>query len=179
MPSRFDRRWLSLKRATASIPLLAAASCAEPPTTASVAIPPLPPQQARIWFYREVDTADWNSTTPYVRLNGAIAGVPVQGGAFYRDVPPGHYGITVDGWGMSPTPSRNRRPTSIQQLDRASLASFPLQLLVARRIVVAGQSVEILQAPQRPGLPGDLIEVVRQSSDHMHEPKVGKICSKA
>ena len=106
MQSRFDRRWLSLKRATASIPLLATASCAEPPTTASVAIPPLPPQQARIWFYREVDTADWNSTTPYVRLNGAIAGVPVQGGAFYRDVPPGHYGITVDGWGMSPTPSR-------------------------------------------------------------------------
>ena len=106
MQSRFDRRWLSLKRATASIPLLATASCAEPPTTASVAIPPLPPQQARIWFYREVDTADWNSTTPYVRLNGAIAGVPVQGGAFYRDVPPGHYRITVDGWGMSPTPSR-------------------------------------------------------------------------
>jgi len=75
MPSRFDRRWLSLKRATASIPFLEATSCAEPPTTASVAIPPLP--------------------------------------------------------------------------------------------------------PQRPGLPGDLIEVVRQSSDHMHEPKVGKICSKA
>jgi hypothetical protein len=41
------------------------------------------------------------------------------------------------------------------------------------------QSVEILQAPRHVGLPGDLIEVVRQSPHHMHEPKVGKICSKA
>jgi hypothetical protein len=39
-------------------------------------------------------------------------------------------------------------------------------------------SVEILQAPRHAGLPGDLIEVVRESRDHMHEPKVGKICSK-
>ena len=30
-----------------------------------------------------------------------------------------------------------------------------------------------------PPLGSDLIEVVRQSPDHMHEPKVGKICSKA
>jgi hypothetical protein len=42
-----------------------------------------------------------------------------------------------------------------------------------------GQSVEILQAPRHAGLPGDLIEVVRQSPDHMYEPKVGKNCSKA
>ena len=52
------------------------ASCAKPPTTASVAIPPIPRQQARIWFYRQVDTAAENMTTPYIRLNGAIAGVP-------------------------------------------------------------------------------------------------------
>ena len=86
---------------------LAAASCAPPPTTASVAIPPIPPQQGRVWFYREVDTADQNTTTPYVRLNGAIAGVPEQGGAFYRDVSPGRYQITVDSEGMSPSPYRD------------------------------------------------------------------------
>jgi hypothetical protein len=74
---------------------------------ASVAIPPTPSQQARVWFYREVDTAAENTTTPYVRLNGAIADVPVQGGAFYRDVPPGRYQITVDSQGMSPSPSRD------------------------------------------------------------------------
>jgi len=44
---------------------------------------------------------------PYVRLNGAIADVPVQGGAFYRDVPPGRYQITVDSQGLSPSPSRD------------------------------------------------------------------------
>ena len=82
--------WLRL-RATAHILLFAAASCAQLPTTASVAIPPVPPQQARVWFYRVVDPSSGNTTTPYVRLNGTIAGAPEQGGAFYRDVPPGRY----------------------------------------------------------------------------------------
>ena len=95
-----------LLRIATSILLLMAASCAEPPATASVAIPPIPPQQARIWFYRRVDTAAENMTTPYIRLNGAIAGAPEQGRAFHRDVPPGHYQITVDSQGMSPNPSR-------------------------------------------------------------------------
>jgi hypothetical protein len=98
------RRPLSL--AVVSLLLLAAAGCTPPPTTASVSIPPLPPQQGRIWFYREVDTADANTTTPYVRLNGAIAGVPDPGGAFYRDVPPGTYRITVDSEGNSPRPTQ-------------------------------------------------------------------------
>jgi hypothetical protein len=43
----------------------------------------------------------------------------------------------------------------------------------------ADRTADRVQAPQRAVLPGDLIEVVRQSPDHMHEPKVGKICSKA
>jgi uncharacterized protein YneR len=107
MPTNPVHPWHPLFRAAALILLLAAASCAQPPTTASVAIPPIPLQQARVWFYRDVDTADANSTTPYVRLNGAIAGAPEQGGAFYRDVPPGHYQITVDSEGMSPSPSRD------------------------------------------------------------------------
>jgi hypothetical protein len=93
-----------LPRAAASIVLLATVSCAQLPTTASVAIPPVPPQQARVWFYRVIDPSDENTTTPYVRLNGAIAGVPEQGGAFYRDVPPGRYQITVDSEGRAPAP---------------------------------------------------------------------------
>ena len=107
MPTNPARPRHSLSHAAALILLLAAASCAPPPTTASVTIPPIPPQQGRVWFYREVDTADQNTTTPYVRLNGAIAGVPEQGGAFYRDVPPGRYQITVDREGMSPSPSQD------------------------------------------------------------------------
>ena len=98
---------LLLWRAVASILLLGAANCAQPPTTASVALPPIPPQQARIWFYRDVEPHATNQTTPYVRLNGAIAGVADEGGAFYRDVPPGHYQIMIEGGGMSPSPSRD------------------------------------------------------------------------
>jgi hypothetical protein len=104
-----------LSCAAASILLLAAASCAQPPTIASVAIPPIPPQQGRVWFYREVDLYN-NPTTPYVRLNGAVAGVPEQGGAFYRDVPPGRYQITVDSEGMSPSPSREVALVAGQQI---------------------------------------------------------------
>jgi hypothetical protein len=103
-PARPQRR---LSGAVGAIVLtLAGGSCAPPPPTASVAIPPVPAQQGRVWFYRQVDTAAVNTTTPYVRLNGAIAGVPEQGGAFYRDVPPGYYRITVDAEGNSPTPSQ-------------------------------------------------------------------------
>ena len=106
MPTKFLRPGHSLRSAALSIALLVAANCTPPPSTASVSIPPIPPQQGRIWFYREIDTADVNTTTPYVRLNGAIAGVPDPGGAFYRDVPPGTYRITVDSEGNSPRPTQ-------------------------------------------------------------------------
>ena len=36
---------------------------------------------------------------PYVRLNEQVAGVSEPGGAFYRDVVPAHYSITVDSAG--------------------------------------------------------------------------------
>ena len=116
MPTKFLRLWHSLRGAALSIILLAAASCAPPPSTASVSIPPIPPQQGRIWFYREIDTADVNTTTPYVRLNGAIAGVPDPGGAFYRDVPPGTYRITVDSEGNSPRPTQEVALVAGQQI---------------------------------------------------------------
>jgi hypothetical protein len=116
MPTKFPRPWRSLRCAALNIALLAAASCTPPPTTASVSIQPLPPQHGRIWFYREVDTADVNTTTPYVRLNGAIAGVPEPGGAFYRDVPPGTYRITVDSEGNSPRPSQEVALVAGQQI---------------------------------------------------------------
>jgi hypothetical protein len=103
-------------RRLAIVLLLAAASCAPPPTTASVSIPPLPPQQGRIWFYREIGTADANTSAPYVRLNGSIAGVPDPGGAFYRDVPPGTYRITLDREGNSPRPTQEVALVAGQQI---------------------------------------------------------------
>jgi len=64
MPTNPAHPLLPLSRVATIILLLTAASCAQPPTTASVAIPPIPSQQARVWFYREGDTAAENTTTP-------------------------------------------------------------------------------------------------------------------
>ena len=75
--------------------LLACAGCRAPPVTATVAVPALPPQLARIWFYRDPNIYD-GPTTPYVRLNDAVIAAAAPGTAFYRDVPPGRYLITVD-----------------------------------------------------------------------------------
>src|SRR5579864_612049 len=76
--------------------LLAAASCAQAPPAASYAIPPVP-AQARIWFYRDLSVYS-SLAEPYIRLNGAPVGVSQPGGAFYRDVPPGHYHISADSY---------------------------------------------------------------------------------
>ena len=107
MPTNPRHRRHPLWRAAASILFLVTASCAQPPTTASVALPPIPPQQGRVWIYRDIEPHATNQTTPYVRLNGTIAGVADEGGAFYLDVPPGRYQIMIEGGGMSPSPSRD------------------------------------------------------------------------
>ena len=65
-------------RAGAQSPMLAAAS----PT-------------ARVWFYQDASPyVSINYAT--VSMNGSVAGaVPPYGGSLYRDVPPGHYHLTV------------------------------------------------------------------------------------
>jgi hypothetical protein len=89
-------RWCG---AAATAVLLLAANCAPLPPTSSVVIPPVPGGAARIWIYRN-DGPYETSETPYVRLNGQIAGVLQPNGALYRDVPPGHYAVTVDSYGV-------------------------------------------------------------------------------
>jgi hypothetical protein len=90
----------SLRAGAAFILLAAANGCAAPvPPTASVAIPPVPPGEARIWFYRDYEPyADRGR--PSVALNGTYAGIAELGGAFYRDVPPGRYLATVETYGI-------------------------------------------------------------------------------
>jgi hypothetical protein len=78
--------------------LLGMAACASPPMTASVAIPPIPAGEARVWFYRPVDAYD-SLSTPYIRMNGAIVGISLPNGASYRDVAAGQYQIAVDSYG--------------------------------------------------------------------------------
>jgi hypothetical protein len=79
-------------RVVAALMLLSAAGCAPtvsgPPTTAA------PPSagEARIWFYR-----DWSPSESLnlanIDVNGRYIGSVANGGAFYRDVPPGQYHI--------------------------------------------------------------------------------------
>jgi hypothetical protein len=86
--------------------LLATASWAQMPPAAPSTISPPPANQARIWFYRDL-TIYSSLATPYVRLNGAAVGVSQPGGAFYRDVPPGHYHISADSYLDDPNQDRD------------------------------------------------------------------------
>ncbi len=88
-------RWL-LPAGTAGA-LLVVANCAPVPPTSATAISPLSGQQARIWFYRDLDPND-SMATPYLRIDGAIAGVSHPGGASYRDVAVGRHQISVESY---------------------------------------------------------------------------------
>ena len=68
--------------------------------------PPIPPGDARVWFYRELDPIH-TTGRPYLRLNGAVVAISEPGGSFYRDVPPGHYHITVDSYGKDTNQDRD------------------------------------------------------------------------
>jgi hypothetical protein len=78
--------------------LVGLCGCAPLPTGA-VTIPPIPAGMARVWFYRE-DMPTETPQRPYVRMNGAVIAISEDGGAFYRDVPPGQYYVTVDSYGV-------------------------------------------------------------------------------
>lgn len=99
MPFRFvvlNHRLLSV---AAIWLMLATNGCAQGPTPASVGVPAIPPGEARVWFYREFIPSESLNMTE-VRMNGAYVGYSRLGGAFYRDVPPGQYHITVASWGV-------------------------------------------------------------------------------
>ncbi|MGH7088257.1 MAG: hypothetical protein ACREFQ_05100 [Stellaceae bacterium] len=79
-----------------------------------------PPGLARIWIFRTYDPYI-TLETPYIRINGRIVGVAWLGSAFYRDVPPGRYAITVDSRGSAPNQFANiglaARQTAYIQID--------------------------------------------------------------
>jgi Protein of unknown function (DUF2846) len=85
--------------------LVVATGCAQPSAT-TAAIPPVPPGQARVWFYREfIPSESLNMTA--VSMNNAYVGYSRLGSAFYRDVPPGQYHIAVASWGVDINQSTN------------------------------------------------------------------------
>ena len=79
-----------LNRTSAIAFLLIAANCSQLLLTSAVVIPPVLPGNSRIWIYRNEGPHE-ASDTPYIRLNSQIIGAVQPNGAFFRDVPPGHY----------------------------------------------------------------------------------------
>ena len=77
--------------------LLIVAACSQLPPTSSVAIPRIPAGEARLWFYRDGGPYEIQAS-PYLRLNGRVAGISEPDGTFYRDVTPRHYVVTVDSY---------------------------------------------------------------------------------
>lgn len=71
------------------------AGCAQPPAGFEPA-GPIPPGQARLWFYRDYQpSVSFNVAN--VDLNGTrIVSVPAYGPAIYRDVPPGQYHVMAE-----------------------------------------------------------------------------------
>ena len=94
-PGAAATRW---RRGAMSL-LLLLAGCSQLPPTSSVMIPPVPAGESRIWLYRNEGTYE-SHETPYFRLNGQPAGISEPNAALYRDVPPGHYTVSVDRYGV-------------------------------------------------------------------------------
>jgi hypothetical protein len=74
---------------------------------ANAAAPPIPPGQARIWFYR-IWEPSISLNVANVALNGTPAGsVLPYGTGLYRDVAPGHYHISVASYDGDPGRSKD------------------------------------------------------------------------
>jgi Protein of unknown function (DUF2846) len=106
------RRWLNW---AACGLLLITAGCAEPSKMSPAAAPPIPAGQARVWFYRPWEPSE-SLNLASVDMNGAYVGAVANGGAFYRDVPPGHYHIAPQSWARDVNQDSNVDLASGQQV---------------------------------------------------------------
>jgi hypothetical protein len=95
------------KGAASILSLLLVAGCVPSPHMASVPPGPLPPGQARVWFYRVYDPS-LSRNTANVDLNGARA-VSVQpgDGPAFVDVAPGRYHIAPESFGIDTNQTRD------------------------------------------------------------------------
>jgi hypothetical protein len=111
--ARPPRRWLQW---TSGL-LLIAIGCAAQPAMAQTAVtaPPVPAGQARIWFYRALEPYG-SLNLARIDVNGSYFGAVLNGGAFYRDVPPGHYHIAPESFGRDFNQDKDVDLASGQQL---------------------------------------------------------------
>jgi hypothetical protein len=123
-------RWLRRCAASVLLPLM---SCSLVPPTSSAVIPPIPAGDARIWIYRNDGPYD-SQDRPYLRLNGQVAGISEPNGALYRDVPPGHYTVSVDSYGVP-------YPNQFAQLDLGAGQQAFINVVSMRERVGGGEYV--------------------------------------
>ncbi|HTQ32581.1 MAG TPA: hypothetical protein VMI30_00320 [Stellaceae bacterium] len=104
MPISRDLMWA--KRAGIAVGLAILAGCAAPQHVAAVAPGPIPPGQARIWFYRVYDPS-LSRNVANVDVNGAraVSVLPGDGPAFV-DVAPGNYYIAPESFGVDTNQTR-------------------------------------------------------------------------
>ena len=69
-------------------------------------VPPIPPGDARVWFYRDAGTYD-SQQLPSIEMNGTIVGVSQPVGSFYFNVKPGFYHVTVQQYLSNPEEDAN------------------------------------------------------------------------
>ena len=100
--TEIPRRWLLW----ASGLLLMVAGCVESPATVPAAAPPIASGQARVWFYRSWEPSE-SLDLALIDMNSSYVGAVENGGAFYRDVPPGHYRIAPESFGRDTNQDRN------------------------------------------------------------------------
>jgi hypothetical protein len=89
------RKWLRW----AGVLLLITTGCA---ARAPVAEAPIPAGQGRIWVYRTWLPSE-SLNLANIQTNGVYFGSVENGGAFYRDVPPGTYHIVPESWAHDPS----------------------------------------------------------------------------
>jgi hypothetical protein len=122
--------------------LLAVTACGpQAPSFSQIAstIPP-PHEGGRIYFYRDYEPYETLSRPP-LYLNGAMAGVSIPGGVFYRDVPAGTYEISVRSTGALANQSKTvtvrsaesyyAKVESLASSDSTCFASRPDTFMVA------------------------------------------------
>ena len=95
------RRWALCAGALVMI----ATGCAPRPPVAEA---PIAAGQARIWVYRNWLPSE-SLNLANIAVNGVYFGSVENGGAFFRDVPPGTYHIVPESWAHNPntTPSQD------------------------------------------------------------------------
>ncbi len=107
--------------AAAFLVVLLAGGCVAPRPLGPV--PPIPPGEARFWFYR-VFFADDTFDMPAIAMNGRTVGYGLAGTSFYRDVPPGAYHLTVESVGTDLYQSQEIAVAPGQQIF-VKIASLP------------------------------------------------------